>query len=326
MRTSLILATLISIGLAGCKPKGAQKAEPAVAIEMPAFSGDSAYSYVAGQVNFGPRAPGSEAHAACAAWMESKLRSFGADVVVQKGSAKIFDGTRREIVNIIARIHPEKVNRILLMAHWDSRPYADHDPDEASRDLPIDGANDGASGVGVLMEVARQLSLKPATLGVDIILFDLEDYGVPAHKDIEWTEDSWCLGSQYWSHNPHVPGYSARFGILLDMVGAADARFTQEEVSRYYAKPVLDKVWNLASQLGFGRYFVFEQTPQLIDDHRYVNEIIGIPSIDIIHQDPTTESSFPFMWHTHQDRLQHISRQTLEVVGKVVLAAVYSEN
>jgi hypothetical protein len=258
--------------------------------------------------------------------MENKLKGFGADVMVQKGSAKIFDGTSREVRNIIARIQPEKVNRILLMAHWDSRPYADHDPDETRRDLPIDGANDGASGVGVLIEIARQLSLKPASLGVDIVLFDLEDYGVPAHKDIEWTEDSWCLGSQYWSHNPHVPGYSARYGILLDMVGAADARFTHEEVSRYYAQSVLDKVWNIASGLGFGRYFVFEKTPQLIDDHRYVNEIIGIPSIDIIHQDPSTESSFPVMWHTHQDHLQNISRQTLDAVGKVVLATVYSEN
>jgi hypothetical protein len=325
MRAFVTISVIIILGLAGCKPKGGQSPAPEVKVEMPAFSGDSAYAYVARQVEFGPRVPGSDAHAECAAWMEAKLRSFGADVIIQKGSAKIYDGTKREIINIIARLQPEKANRILLMAHWDSRPFADHDPEAAKRDLPIDGANDGASGVGVLMEIARQLSLKPSSLGVDIILFDLEDYGVPAHKDIEWTEDSWCLGSQYWSRNPHIPGYSARYGILLDMVGAPDARFTQEEVSRYYAKSVLDKVWNLASKLGFGRYFVFEQTPQLIDDHRYVNEIIGIPSIDIIHQDPSTESSFPFMWHTHQDNLSNISKPTLEAVGKTVIATIYSE-
>ncbi|HBB91858.1 MAG TPA: glutamine cyclotransferase [Bacteroidales bacterium] len=311
--------------LASCKTNPAQKTDPAAVIESPAFSADSAYAFVAKQVSFGPRVPGSQAHGSCMEWMVATLRNFGAEVMVQKGLAKIYDGTVLPVQNIIARFQPEKVNRILLMAHWDSRPFADQDSDPVKKDFPIAGANDGASGVGVLMEIARQLGQKPATLGIDIILYDLEDYGVPAHKDIEWKADSWCLGSQYWAHNPHIPGYFARYGILLDMVGAPDARFTQEEVSRYYAKSVVDKVWNTAYQLGFGRYFPFDQTPQLIDDHRYVNEIIGIPSIDIIHQDPTTESSFPTTWHTQEDNMQHISRETLGAVGKVVLAVVYVE-
>ncbi|OFY46958.1 MAG: glutamine cyclotransferase [Bacteroidetes bacterium GWF2_49_14] len=326
-RPSSVICLLSSVLLllASCKPRTSPQADQPLATESPAFSADSAYAFVAKQVSFGPRVPGSQAHGSCMEWMVATLRNFGAEVMVQKGLAKIYDGTVLPVQNIIARFQPEKVNRILLMAHWDSRPFADQDSDPVKKDFPIAGANDGASGVGVLMEIARQLGQKPATLGIDIILYDLEDYGVPAHKDIEWKADSWCLGSQYWAHNPHIPGYFARYGILLDMVGAPDARFTQEEVSRYYAKSVVDKVWNTAYQLGFGRYFPFDQTPQLIDDHRYVNEIIGIPSIDIIHQDPTTESSFPTTWHTQEDNMQHISRETLGAVGKVVLAVVYVE-
>ena len=318
----LVLTVVV---LASCKPKDPQKAGTAAGMEAPSFSADSAFAYVAKQVSFGPRVPGTKAHQDCLEWMTATLTRFGATVSVQQGPVKLYDGTTMTVKNVIARIQPEKANRLLLMAHWDSRPFADHDPDPARRDLPIDGANDGASGVGVLLEIARQLQAKPSALGIDIVLFDLEDYGVPAHKDIEWTADSWCLGSQYWARNPHIPGYFARFGILLDMVGGKDARFTQEEVSRYYAKPVVDKVWNTASALGYGHLFIFEQTPQLIDDHRYVNEIIGIPSIDIIHQDPGTESSFPAIWHTHEDNLEHIRRETLGAVGKTVLAVVYAE-
>ena len=261
----------------------------------------------------------------CAVWLEDKFKSFGADVIVQNPQLEAYNGVKLNSFNIIAQFEPEKVNRLLLMAHWDTRPYADHDPDPEKRDSPIPGANDGGSGTGVLLEIARQLGKTPTTLGIDIILFDAEDYGVPEHLDIEWRAENWGLGSQYWSRNPHIPAYRARYGILLDMVGAKDAIFTREEVSMFYARNVLDKVWKTARQLGYGSYFSYEKTSQIVDDHRYVNEIIGIPSIDIIQYDFGTESNFGKYWHTHNDDISVIDKSTLRAVGETVMHVIYSE-
>lgn len=319
---------LLAITLCGCKSKPSGKpagGADASADRVPPFSADSAYAFIDKQVGFGPRVPGTPAHSLCAGWLEGKFRSYGADVIVQQATVNVFDGTSVPMKNIIARFQPEKSNRILLMAHWDSRPFADHDADPANRDLPIAGANDGGSGAGVLLEIARALQAQPATLGIDIILFDVEDYGAPAHRDVDSKPEYWCLGSQYWSRNPHVPGYFARFGILLDMVGAPDAVFSLEEVSRYYAQAVCDKVWSTGNNLGYGKYFSYQKTPQLIDDHRFVNEIIGIPSIDIIQNDFSTESSFGTYWHTQSDNMSNISRETLAAVGRTVLKVVYDE-
>lgn len=318
----------IQVVLPGCKSKPAEKpaAMPAaVAVKTPLFSGDSAWSFVDKQVSFGPRVPGTPAHAACADWLTAKFRSFGAEVMVQESSIKVFDGTIVPMKNIIARYQPEKSNRILLMAHWDSRPFADQDSDPSKRDTPIAGANDGGSGAGVLLEIARALQQQPTPLGIDLILFDVEDYGAPSHRDVEGKPEYWCLGSQYWARNPHVPGYFARYGILLDMVGAPNAVFTMEEVSRFYAQSVLDKVWAAGNTLGYGSQFSYEKTPQLIDDHRFINEIIGIPSIDIIQYEPSTESSFGSYWHTQSDDMSNISRATLTAVGRTVLAVIYGE-
>jgi len=294
-------------------------------IVVPQFSADSAYSFIEKQLAFGPRVPNTEPHVACASWLEEKMSSYGAEVIVQNEKLVAFNGTRLNSFNIIAQFQPQKANRLLLMAHWDSRPYADHDPDPEKRNHPIPGANDGASGVGVLLEIARQMGQSPCSMGIDIILFDAEDYGVPDHLDIEWKADSWCLGSQYWANNPHKKDYYARYGILLDMVGAKDALFTQEEVSHFYARSVLDQVWKTARQLGYGSYFSFEKTAQIIDDHRYVNEIIGIPSIDIIQYDHGTESNFGSYWHTHNDDISTIDKNTLKAVGETVMHVIYSE-
>jgi Zn-dependent M28 family amino/carboxypeptidase len=314
--------------LTGCKTNQSQKAAPAVdykAVAAPVFSGDSAYAFVEKQVGFGPRVPGTPSQAACAAWLAGKFRAYGADVIVQEANIKVFDGKTVPMKNIIARFQPGKSNRLLLMAHWDSRPFADQDPDPAKRDTPIPGANDGGSGTGVILEIARCLQQQATTLGVDLILFDVEDYGAPSHREVEGKPEYWCLGSQYWSKNPHVAGYFARFGILLDMVGSPDAEFTHEEVSRVYAQTVLDKVWTAGNQLGYGRYFTFQKTAQLIDDHRFINEIIGIPSIDIIQYDPATESSFGSYWHTQSDNMGNISRSTLKAAGQTLLAVIYGE-
>ena len=225
--------------------------------------------------------------------------------------------------NIIASFSPEKNNRVALFAHWDSRHIADHDTENQSS--PILGANDGGSGVGVLIELARQFSKKNPTIGVDIILFDAEDYGQPENSIYPLMQDSWCLGSQYWSKNPHKQNYFARYGILLDMVGAKDATFRHEQISFYYASSILQKVWRKANRLGFGKYFVFENAQQIVDDHLYVNQITGIPTIDIIEYDPATPSNFNKHWHTHKDDMNNIDKETLNAVGQTILDVIYHE-
>jgi len=292
---------------------------------VPEFNEDSAYYFVARQVAFGPRVPNTEAHAACAAYLEKTLGRFVHEVKVQEARVRAYNGTTLNIKNIIGSFNPESRNRILLCAHWDSRPYADHDPDPANHYQPILGANDGASGVGVLLEIARQLSMNPVNYGIDIIFFDAEDYG--EHQSIQArTGDYWALGSQYWARNPHKPNYTARFGILLDMVGASDAVFTMEGTSMHYAPDVMKKVWDIAHQIGYGSYFSYQRTNPIVDDHTYINEIIRIPTIDIIHYGTGTATGFFEHWHTVNDNMDAIDRSTLKAVGKTVLTVLYLEN
>lgn len=324
------MAVVMLVGMTACKVNSGakpeeKKAEAPTAVQIPVFSADSAYAFIQKQVDFGPRVPGTPAQNECAAWLAAKMRSFGAQVIVQEAMVKVFDGKSVPMKNIIAQYQPEKSNRILLMAHWDSRPFADQDPDRSVRNTPIAGANDGASGTGVLLEIARCLQKQPTPLGIDLILFDVEDYGAPADREAEGKPEFWCLGSQYWAKNPHTPGYFARFGILFDMVGAPNAEFSQEEVSRNYAQSVVDKVWETGNNLGFGKFFSYQKTNPLIDDHLFVNQIIGIPSIDIIQNDATTESSFGSYWHTQSDNMGNISKETLAAAGKTVVHVIYSE-
>lgn len=292
-------------------------------ISHPDFNADSAYLYIKEQVDFGPRFPNNEGHAKCASYLKNKLSSFGFNTFIQTGKAKTFNNKEITIKNIIGEYKPELQKRILLFAHWDSRPFADQDVKDMTK--PILGANDGASGVGILLEVARQLNLKQPEIGIDIIFFDAEDYGQPSSTMIQSEMDSWCLGSQYWSKNPHKNNYKAEFGILLDMVGSANANFTQESISMTYAPDIVRKVWNTAAQLGYSNYFSNEQTFFVgTDDHKYVNEIAKIPSIDIIHYERST-SNFHQSWHTHQDNMDVIDKNTIQVVGKTLLAVILKE-
>ena len=291
---------------------------------VPDFNADSAYYFVAKQVEFGPRVPGSEANAACAKFLENTLKRFSPDVTVQNFKARIFNGTILNGKNIIASFNPEIQSRIFLCAHWDSRPFADHDSDKNNFNKPIDGANDGASGVGVLLEIARQLKVHQPKVGIDIILFDMEDYGTPQSLQSN-KEDTWALGSQYWSKNPHKINYRARYGILLDMVGASDATFTMEGTSMYYAPDIMKKVWDVANKIGYQDYFIYNQTNGIIDDHYYINDIINIPTIDIIHHDPNTRSGFFKHWHTIHDNIDVIDPATLKVVGQTVLTVIFEE-
>jgi hypothetical protein len=292
-------------------------------IEKPVFDADSAYRFVKEQVDFGPRYPNNEAHGECAKFLENKLSSFGLKTSTQLGKAVTFNKKNITIKNIIGEYNPDAEKRILLFAHWDTRPFADQDTKDMTK--PILGANDGGSGVGVLLEVARQLTLTKPDIGVDIIFFDAEDYGQPSGiSSDEYSSDTWCLGSQYWSKTPHKENYKAEYGILLDMVGAMNSQFLQESFSNKYAPLIVQKVWGNAKKLGYNNYFLNQQTGYLIDDHKFVNEIANIPSIDIIHYE-NNRGSFHPTWHTHHDNMDIIDKKTLAAVGEVLLYTIYQE-
>jgi hypothetical protein len=302
--------------------------EPRVMLwPAPEFNPDTAYHFIEQQVALGPRVPNTEPHRKAAEMFLAIFRRYGWEVQAQDFEAIAYNGTILKSRNIIASYNPEAKRRILLGAHWDTRPYADMDEDKSRHREPINGANDGGSGVGVLLEIARviaQDSLKIKHIGIDIILFDSEDYGQPEdEQQVAFKKDSWCLGSQYWAKNKHKEGYSAYYGILLDMVGAKDARFLLEGHSMEYAPSVVKKVWEVGRQLGFEKYFVYETTASLIDDHLYVNQLAGIPMIDIIQYEKGAFGSF---WHTHKDNMDIISKETLYAVGKTLLQVLYNED
>ncbi len=297
-------------------------------VQVPVFEADSAYKFIAQQINFGPRVPGTAAHRNCSDWLSSKMGSYADKVLVQDFRARVYNQTAFDGKNIIASFNPQAKKRILLSSHWDSRPYGDHDPDPANHRKPIDGANDGASGVGVLIELARLFKLHPidASIGIDIVLFDLEDYGPPTDERTESNDSFWALGSQYWAANPHTPYYQAQFGILLDMVGAKNAVFPREYFSMQYASWVVDKVWRTAYDLGYDEVFVNNPGSPIDDDHIPINEVAKIPTIDIVHLDRnSTNQTFYEHWHTTNDNLAQIDPITLGIVGNVLVHVIYSE-
>lgn len=284
----------------------------------PKFDEDSAYLFVKTQVDFGPRVPGTVPHAKCAEYLISKLKSFGWGVQMQNGNITTYDGKKFTLKNIIASYKPELSDRILLLSHWDTRPFADQD--SVNRDKPADGADDGASGVAVLLEIARQFSLSEPEVGIDILLDDLEDYG----KEEGSEEDTWALGTQYWSKNPHVPGYKAKYGILLDMVGAKNATFPREGLSNESAPYVVKKIWNKAAHLGYSTYFVFEDIHGITDDHTYIISYANIPCVDIVNWD-LSNGNFGFYHHRHSDNINIIDKKTLKAVGQTILEVLWEE-
>ncbi len=297
---------------------------------VPSFNRDSAYYFIQKQVSFGPRVPNTDAHKVCGEYLIQKLKSYGAKVTVQEFMDQAYDGNRLHLKNIIASYNPDARKRVLLASHWDTRPFADKDTE--GRYDPIDGANDGASGVGVLMEIARNLSMneKPK-IGIDIIFFDGEDYG--EHEDVEnpplkdgLVKIWWCLGSQYWAKNPHVPKYSAFYGILLDMVGGKNATFFKEGGSMQFAPKVVKNVWNTARSLGYSNYFISTNSPGIMDDHIFINRDAKIPTVDIVEFDANSPSYyFGNYHHTKRDNMSIIDKQTLQAVGETLLYTIYNE-
>ena len=327
MLKKIALISLILLSITSCDNKQNSKpaSQPAPQVKqvvIPKFNADSAYNYVKKQLDFGPRVPESPAHAKCADWFVNFFNDKADTVYVQNFRTRLYNGKSIDGKNIIAAFNPEAKKRILLAAHWDSRPFADHDPDENNWNTPIDGANDGASGVGVLMEIARVLKDNPLNIGVDIILFDLEDYGAPYFLNL-MTNNDWALGSQYWAKNPHIYNYRAYFGILLDMVGAPNPKFPKEYYSQQFAPTLSNDIWRVARELGYDEYFSNEIGHPINDDHIYVNAIARIPMIDIIHLENNSESSFYPYWHTVKDNIEQIDAKTLGMVGDVVVNVLY---
>lgn len=328
-----LVATFVGVlVLKSCAPEAPTPApapEKPVSVVVPLFDPDSAYGHVAKQVAFGPRVPGSAAHTACADWLVATLKRYGADTVhEQKGTVTAYNGQPVPLRNIIASWDPEKKDRLLLMAHYDTRPFADRDKERPND--PIDGANDGASGVAVWLEVARHFREQAPALGIDLFFTDVEDMGAPnaggmgARHD-ENNLESWCLGARYWAKNPHVPGYRARFGILLDMVGSTDAKFPREGIGMRIAPQVVAKLWKAAAEAGHGARFLSETKNYVgIDDHLVVFEGTGIPVADIIAWDESS-GAFPKTWHTHDDNLANISKESLQAVGATVMRVVWAE-
>ena len=317
--------------LFACKTtKKSQDDSASVAVNVQ-FSADSAYAFCQQQCDFGPRTMNSDAHELCAQWIEEKFTQYGYQVALQKTNLKGYDGTMLKTTNIIAQsaANGENANRprLLICAHWDSRPWADNDPDSANWHKPVMAANDGASGVAVMLELARLLQQSDSVkVAVDFLCFDAEDWGVP-----QWSNksdaDSWALGSQYWAKHPSpLEPSSYRYAILLDMVGGQAAKFYQEGFSLEHARPVVDKVWQAAAAAGYGSFFPTQPGGYVTDDHVPVNEETHIPCIDIINHYPDCpQSNFGPTWHTIQDDMQHIDRNTLQAVGQTSVQLIFNE-
>ncbi len=313
---------LAVMALLGCKSQQQSSAssstsENATAASAVEFDGNNAYQLVKTQCDFGPRVPGTPAHAKCAEWIEQQLQQYCDSTVVQEAQVTTFDNKTLKIKNLIGSFNPSTTDRILLLAHWDCRPWADNDPDPAKQREPVMGANDAASGVAVLIELARLMKDKKPNVGVDLLFVDAEDWG---END---NEDSWALGTQYWAKNPHVEGYSPRFGILLDMVGAKGAKFSKEIMSIQYAPSVVNEVWDMAQRSGYSSYFDNNPGGAITDDHIVVNKM-GIQCIDIIDMRTGSDTGFFEGWHTTGDTLDKIDATVLKVVGQTVANVIYS--
>lgn len=334
-----IIAWLFIAGpFASPKVDEAEEAEEMEKVQPvgPAFNADSAYAFTKAQCDFGPRDMNSKGHEECLRWIVSKFKQYGCKVTTQQADLTGWDGTTLHSTNIIAQYNPQATTRILICAHWDSRPWADNDPDSLNWHKPILAANDAASGVAVMLELARLLKEERemhqdtqqgnlSTLGIDFVCFDAEDWGVPQWSDHQDDGNSWALGAQYWAAN--IPqGYAPRYGILLDMVGGQGARFYREGMSQQFANEIVKKVWRAARQAGYGSFFPKQDGGMITDDHIPVNQIAKIPCIDIIPYYPECQqSSFGPTWHTLADDMQHIDKNTLKAVGQTMIQVIYTE-
>ncbi|MBQ7571018.1 MAG: M28 family peptidase [Bacteroidaceae bacterium] len=292
----------------------------------PKFVAANAMRCIKAQCDLGPRVPGSKAWQQCGDSIVAWFSALGLTVEEQRTEVSLYDGTKVPCRNIIAQRNPSEADRILLCAHWDSRPWADNDADPANHHTPVPAANDGASGVAVMLELARILaSADSIPTGIDFVCFDVEDAGTPQWADDLSSADTWCLGSTYWAEQAFAAGYPGRFGILFDMVGGRGSTFSREGYSMQYAQPVTDMLWHIAQQNGYGHYFPLSDGNYITDDHVAVNQIARVPCIDIVPYHTDGPSSFGPTWHTLQDTPENIDPNVLEAVGQCVLQLIYND-
>lgn len=298
-----------------------------IALKGPDFCEDSAYVFTMTQCNFGPRPMNTPQHEECGKWIAKQFEKYGCKITLQKTNLKAYNNTPLKACNIIASYKPERKKRIIIAAHWDTRPWADNDPDSTNWRTPIIAANDAASGVAVMIEIARLLQKgNDPEIGIDFVCFDAEDYGTPQWDHNKYENEGWALGANFFAqnipHNMHMPEYA----ILLDMVGGQGAKFYREGVSMQYAPEIVSKVWNAARQAGYGSLFLEEDGGMVTDDHVPMNEIAKIKTIDIIPYYPDCEqSSFGPMWHTLNDNMQYIDKHTLKAVGQTLIQLLFTE-
>lgn len=322
-----ISSFLIFSSCTGYKTKGGSAADTIALAPAPSFIADSAMSYIKAQCAFGPRVPGSAAHEACGDWIARQFAAFGTVVNEQRTELAGYDGQLLPCRNMMASFNPDCTDRVLITAHWDSRAWADNDREAANHHTPVPAANDGASGVAVMLEMARVLSQLPLDCGVDFVCFDLEDQGTPQWAEDDDAEDNfWCLGSRYWANEAYATGYAARYAINLDMVGGQGARFEMELFSQQFAAPLVNMVWHLAAQLGYGDYFPLRRGGYVTDDHVSVSQLARIPAIDIVPHVSDGRSSFGPTWHTLEDTPENIDPAVLKAVGQTLLQLLYNDN
>lgn len=294
----------------------------------PKFIAENAMATIEAQCQMGPRVPGTQAWKACGDSIVAWFSALGLTVTEQVTTVVRYDSTEVPCRNITASLNPENHDRVLLCAHWDSRPWADNDEKESNHNTPVPAANDGASGVAVMLELARILSAADSIeTGIDFVCFDVEDAGRP-QWDEETTDASdtgWCLGSKVWSDEAFRNNYQARFGLLFDMVGGRGSTFSREGYSLHFAQPVVDMLWHIAHQIGYGHYFPLSEGGYITDDHVNVNQIARVPCVDIVPYHKDGPSSFGPTWHTLNDTPENIDPNVLEAVGQSVLQLLYND-
>ena len=276
------------------------------------FDAERAFEDLQAQCDLGPRNPGSDGAQAAIKYYQSILEPLADSFHLQQFQLNDpYASKQLNLTNVIARFQPHKTHRIILCAHWDTRPRAEYDV--SAPDKPMIGANDGASGVAILLEIARQLASKPVNPGIDIVLFDGEDYGQP--RDLE----HYLLGSRYYVEHPFLP--MAQQVILLDMVGDAELTIKVDPVSYRSAPRLIEEIWALATDIGYDQ-FQLVAGASMYDDHVPFIEK-GIQAIDIIDFEyPGSDNAY---WHTHEDTPDKCSTESLEAVGNTVLSWLYQQ-